>query len=133
MSIPYSVSDAICRVRNALNVKHLTTNVKYSRLVWNVLDVMVKEGWLEKIELLSTGEVQKEIKVFLKYDTEQVSVISDLNIKSKPSKREYVAKAEIPKVQSGFGTCILSTSKGILSGKSARLQNVGGELLLEVS
>ncbi len=129
MTIIDPIADLFTRIRNGLNVNHRTVIVTYSRMKIAVLKILKEEGFILFYEIENTDLNKKVIKVGLKYSSTGKSIIQKIIRKSKPSKRVYVQKSEIPKVRNGFGICILSTSSGILSGRAARLKNVGGELL----
>ena len=129
MTIIDPIADLFTRIRNALSVNHTSVIVSYSRIKTSILKILKEEGFIAYYEIENTDLNKKVIKIGLKYSSAGNSIIQKIIRKSKPSKRVYLQKSEIPKVRNGFGICILSTSSGILSGRSARLKNVGGELL----
>ena len=133
MSVNYLLADFATRIRNALMVGKLQVTLPHSKLLLGVASVLKEDGWIAAFSVVSNSNTHKVIELDLKYDENGDSVIRDIKLISKPSKREYVPKGKIPKVQSGFGSCVLSTSLGVLSGRNARLKGVGGELLLEVA
>ena len=129
MTITDPISDLFTRVRNALKEKHESLTVPYSKNKFIILKILEDNGFIKNFYIVDESLVQKNIKINLKYRPNGSQLISELKRISKPSKRVYVKKAEIPRVLSGFGLSIMSTSKGIISGKDARIKNVGGELI----
>lgn len=132
MKLSDPIADLFTRIRNAINVDHTELLVPYSNIKLAIIKILKEEGFIESFEVDDEGNVKRNIKVVLKYAPSGRSVISGLKRVSLPSKRLYVQKSEIPKVKNGFGICIVSTSKGVLSGRAARKANVGGELIGEV-
>jgi len=132
MSIKDPISDFFTRIRNALIAKHRYVEIPSSRIKLEICRILKEEGFVENFSLINEDLTRKKIRVSLKYRPDGAPVISSLYRKSKSSKRLYVKKADIPKVRNGFGVALISTSKGILSGREARLKNVGGELLGEM-
>jgi small subunit ribosomal protein S8 len=92
---------------------------------------MKEEGYINNFVVKGEG-VKKVIRIFLRYDTKGMSSITHLSRVSRPGRRVYVGSGEIPKVLGGYGINIVSTSKGVMSGKTARRENVGGEVLAEI-
>ncbi len=129
MTIVDPISDLFTRIRNSLKEKHESVMVPYSKNKFIILKILESHGFIKNFYIQDESLVQKYIKINLKYTKSGKQVISELKRVSKSSKRVYVKKCEIPKVLSGFGLSIVSTSKGIMSGKDARLKNVGGELM----
>jgi small subunit ribosomal protein S8 len=132
MSIKDPISDFFTRIRNALMVKHGYVGIPSSRIKLEICRILKEEGFIKDFSLINEDLTKKKIRITLKYRPDGAPVISSIYRKSKSSKRIYVKKASIPKVRNGFGMALMSTSKGILSGKEARLKNVGGELLGEM-
>ncbi len=128
MSSTDPIADMICVLKNAWKVKKENIIVPFSRIKLDILTLIKSEGFVSRVETINEDGKDK-LKVNLKYNENGESVISDLIRRSTPGKREYVAKKDIVKVKNGFGTAILSTNKGVLTAKQARLQNVGGEVL----
>ena len=129
MTITDPISDLFTRIRNALKEKHESLLIPYSKNKFIILKILEENGFIKNFYIVDESLVQKSIKINLKYRPNGTQLISELKRISKPSKRVYLKKTEIPRVLSGFGVSIVSTSKGILSGKDARLKNVGGELM----
>ena len=132
MTITDPIADMFTRIRNGLNVKLEVVDIPFSVIKLSISKILKDEGFIKYYEIVSDDLKKKRIKVGLKYTSSGKSVISKLTRISKPGKRIYVQKSEIPKVLNGFGINVLSTPKGVLSGRSARLKNVGGELIGEV-
>ena len=123
------IADMLTRVRNALNAKHETVEIPASNTKKAIADILLKEGYISNVEIIEG--VQGTIKITLKYDGNQ-KVITGLKRVSKPGLRVYVGADEIPQVLGGLGIAILSTSKGIMTGKAAKLARQGGEVLAYV-
>lgn len=132
MSITNPVADMLTQIRNALNVNFDYVSFQYSNIKHEIVKILVKEGYLTGYEIVNNDLMKKKLKVELKYDVKGIPIIDTIRCVSKPSKRVYTKKKDIYKVLNGFGTLILSTPKGLLTGKDARLKNVGGEVLVEV-
>ena len=123
------IADMLTRVRNALNAKHETVEIPASNTKKAIADILLKEGYISNVEIIEG--VQGTIKITLKYNGNQ-KVITGLKRVSKPGLRVYVGADEIPQVLGGLGIAILSTSKGIMTGKQAKLARQGGEVLAYV-
>ncbi|RAP26453.1 30S ribosomal protein S8 [Candidatus Marinamargulisbacteria bacterium SCGC AG-333-B06] len=123
------IADMFTRIRNSLKERHEYVEVPYSTLKFRISQILKEYGFITSFEVFGESLTKKIIKINLKYKKNGTPIISKLDRVSKPSKRIYVTKSEIPKVMNGFGLSLVSTSKGILSGKEARLKNVGGELI----
>ncbi len=123
------IADLFTRIRNAAAAEHQDIEVRFSNLKLEIVKILKEEGFVRFYEVVRPNEIKRGIKVGLKYGPSGESVMSSIVAVSRPGKRVYVKKAQIPKVRNGFGICILSTPKGVLSGRASRLANVGGELL----
>ena len=123
------IADMLTRIRNALHAKHDTVEIPASNTKKAIADILLKEGYISGVELIEG--VPGSIKVTLKYENGQ-KVISGLKRVSKPGLRVYVGANEIPQVLGGLGIAILSTSKGVMTGKEAKKLNQGGEVLAYV-
>jgi len=132
MAVTDTISDMFTRIRNALSASHREVLVPHSILREKICKILLDEGFVSELSVLEVENNKKFLKIVLKYYNKQ-PVIKNIIRKSKPSKRIYVTKDNVPKILNGFGISILSTSKGILSGREARLNNVGGELIGIVS
>lgn len=130
MGMTDPISDMLSRIRNAQMVRKDQVDIPLSNLKMRIAEILKEEGFIEKVELLSEGNFQV-MRLDLKYRQGR-PVIEEIKRRSRPGRREYVAKDEIPKVYQGLGIAILSTSKGVLSNREARKNGVGGELLCTV-
>jgi small subunit ribosomal protein S8 len=123
----------LTRMRNAISARHSKVDVPASRLKIEIARILKEEGYITNYSIKTAeGSNIRTLRIFLRYGPKGESVISELKRISRPSLRGYVPSAEIPKVLGGLGISILSTSKGVMTGKQARKTNVGGELLCSV-
>ena len=125
------VSDFLTRIRNAQIAHHASVSIPGSTLKRSMAEILERYGYVAATQWREEGP-QGLLDVQLKYDDEDVPMITSLKRVSRPSRRVYVKVDEIPDVLNGLGIAILSTSKGLLTDKEARAANVGGELLCEV-
>ena len=126
------IADMLTRIRNALTAKHDTVTVPASKVKVAIADILVREGYVKSYEIVE-HPVQNDILITLKYSpVKGQKVVTALKRVSKPGLRVYAGADDIPKVLNGMGIAILSTSKGILTDKEAKAQNVGGEVLAYV-
>lgn len=125
------IADMLTRMRNAIAAKHSRVDVPASKLKLEIARILKEEGYINNYVLKGDG-VKKTIRVFLRYDTKGSPSISYLARISKPGRRVFLGAGEIPKVLGGYGINIVSTSRGLMSGKRAKQENVGGEVLAEV-
>jgi small subunit ribosomal protein S8 len=125
------VSDYLTRVRNALAAQHPEVEIPASRLKREMSRILTEQGYVAgfSVEPTAVGEV---IKVELKYTDERRPVISGLSRVSRPGRRRYVSGGEVPRVQGGMGTAIVSTSSGVMTGHEAKQKGVGGEVVAYV-
>ncbi len=123
------IADMLTRIRNAISAKHETVEIPASNTKKAIANILLEEGYIAGVEVIEG--VQGTIKITLKYDGKN-RVISGLKRVSKPGLRIYVGADEIPQVLGGLGIAILSTSKGIMTGKEAKKANQGGEVLAYV-
>jgi small subunit ribosomal protein S8 len=122
------VSDMLTRIRNAALARHESTHVPASQLKFHIAEILKAEGFIADVR----KEEERTITIVLKYGRDRASAIDGIKRISRPGRRVYVRHDHIPRVLSGMGVAILSTSRGIMSDKEARRQKVGGELLCEV-
>ena len=132
MTVIDPIADMFTRIRNAQIVSFDSVTFQYSNVKSEIAKILTNEGYINGYEILNDDLNKRLLKLSLKYDKDGKPLIENIKRVSKPSKRIYTKKKDIYKVLNGFGTLILSTSVGILSGKEARLKNVGGEVLGEV-
>ncbi|MEQ9620268.1 MAG: 30S ribosomal protein S8 [Deltaproteobacteria bacterium] len=125
------ISDMLTRVRNGLIAGHKTVSIPVSTIKVELARILKEEGYVSDY---SIGEKDgtKSINIVLAYTPDKKSVILEIKRISRPSRRVYVNKDEIPRVKGGLGVCILSTSKGIMTGSEARSQGVGGEIICSI-
>jgi small subunit ribosomal protein S8 len=123
------ISDYLTRIRNAIMAKHKIVEIPASNLKKDITKILFDKGYILNYKF-EDNEVQGKIKIALKYHPEsKLSAIKSLQRISKPGLRKYVDKKEVPRVLNGMGIAILSTSKGVMTDKEARVQNIGGEVL----
>ena len=128
MHITDPIADMLTRIRNANSAKHDTVDIPASNMKKAIAQILVDEGYIKNYKLIEDGK-QGVIRVTLKYGEGQSQVITGLRRVSKPGLRIYSNVEEMPKVMKGLGVAIVSTSKGIMTDREARKQNVGGEVL----
>jgi len=131
MTMTDPVADLLTRVRNANAAMHPHLDVPSSKLKREILRVLKEEKYIENYTFLPDNK-QGMLRIYLKYTPEKERVITGITRVSKPGLRKYVGVDEIPNVVGGLGVAVLSTPKGVLSGRKAREQRVGGELLCVV-
>jgi len=131
MYLTDSIGDMLTRIRNAVRVKDEAVDIPASRVKLAIAQILKEEGFVSKVENV-TKRNKKIIKVTLKYGKKKESVISGIKRISTPGRRIYVGKNDIPRIRSGFGLALVSTSKGILTDSAARQQEVGGEVICSV-
>lgn len=131
MNLTDPVGDFLTRIRNAMRARHQKLDVPASKLKAEIARILKEEGYIANYKP-TEEEGMKVIRVYLKYNTNNESVIRDLKRVSRPGCRVYQGKNEIRRVQGGFGIAILTTPKGVMTGRQARREGVGGELLCEV-
>lgn len=125
------IADMLTRVRNAIAAKHSRVDIPGSKLKLEIARILKEEGYINNF--VTKGEGTKlMIRIFLRYDAKGTSSITHLSRVSRPGRRVYVGAGEIPRVLGGYGINIVSTSRGLMSGKRARQENVGGEILAQV-
>jgi small subunit ribosomal protein S8 len=125
------IADMLTRIRNANRMRHQKVEMPASRLKADILTVLKREGFITDFQSVKDG-VQGKIVVTLKYTTTKERVIKGLKRISKPGLRVYTSVDDLPKVLNGLGVALISTSKGIMTDREARLAQVGGEVLAYV-
>lgn len=128
MHITDSIADMLTRIRNAGAAKHETVDVPASKMKKAIAQILLDEGYIKSFQLIEDGK-QGIIRIVLKYGENKTLVISGLRRVSKPGLRIYTNCEDMPKVMKGLGIAIVSTSKGVMTDKQARKENVGGEVL----
>ena len=123
------IADMLTRIRNANTAKHDTVDVPSSKMKLAIADILLKEGYIAKYDVLEEGNF-KTIRITLKYGADKnEKIITGLKRISKPGLRIYAGSQEIPRVLGGLGIAILSTNQGVITDKEARKLHVGGEVL----
>jgi small subunit ribosomal protein S8 len=125
-----AVTDMLNRIRNAQAVLHPTVDVPFSNLKYEIAKILVKHGFIEKVERKGK-KAKKYLEIVLKYQDKKPA-ISGLKKISKPGQRIYLNSLKIGKVRGGYGLSIISTSKGLMTGREAKKQKLGGEVLCEI-
>ena len=122
------IADMLTRIRNANNAKHATVDVPASNLKKAIAEILTEEGYVKSYQFIDDGK-QGTLRITLKYLTGKQKVIRGIRRVSKPGLRIYASCEDMPSVMNGLGVAIVSTSKGIMTGKKAKALNVGGEVL----
>lgn len=128
MQITDSIADLLTRIRNASSAKHDTVDIPGSNMKKAITQILVDEGYVKSFQVIEDGK-QGIIRVVLKYGDGKSPIISGLRRVSKPGLRIYSSCEDMPKVMKGLGIAVISTSKGIMTDRKARKENVGGEVL----
>ena len=128
------IADFLTRIRNAITAAHETVDIPASKLKREMARILDEQGYIDswEVEAPTADHPGEIIKIKLKYTAERRSAISGLRRVSRPGQRTYVQGTQIPKVQGGLGTAIISTSRGVMTGHQARQDKVGGEVVAEV-
>ena len=129
MQITDTIADMLTRIRNANSAKHPTVDIPASNLKKQIAQILLEEGYIKAYKVIEEEKKQGTIRVTLKYTDSRAQVITGLRRVSKPGLRIYSNCKDMPKVMKGLGIAIVSTSKGIMTDKKARENNVGGEIL----
>lgn len=133
MALTDPIADYLTRIRNAQMAGHRMVTIPASNLKKSITEILYKQGYILKYKFEETANKQGQILIALKYDKDtKRPVIQKLKRVSRPGLRQYVKATEIPSVINGLGTAVVSTSKGVITGKAARRENVGGEVLFYV-
>ncbi len=131
MTLSDPIADMLTRIRNAVKAKFNNVDIPGSKLKVEMAKILKDEGYIRNYKFLKDGK-QGILRVYLRYGPGQANVVYSLKRISKPSRRVYVKSTDIKPVYNGMGISILSTSKGIMSDKKARQENVGGEILCNI-
>ncbi len=130
------IADMLTRIRNATIAKHTRVDIPASTLKLEIARILELEGYIQSFKMVDptaeSGGVQKTIRVQLKYGPRGERVITGIERVSRPGRRVYFGREDVPTVLAGLGTSILTTSRGIMTGREARKQGVGGEVLCNV-
>ena len=128
MQITDPIADLLTRIRNANSAKHETVEIPASNMTKAIVEILNEEGYIKNYQIIDDGK-QGIIRVTLKYGQNHEKAITGLKRVSKPGLRIYAGADELPRVLKGLGIAIISTSKGIMTDKKARKENIGGEVL----
>ena len=131
MSMTDPIADMLTRIRNAAHARHRRVDVPASKMKAAIAKILADEGYVQavrSVEVLPQGK----IRIFLKYDENEGSVIQGIERISKPGRRVYVSRDNLPRVMGGYGISILSTSQGLMTGLNARQKGIGGEVVCQV-
>lgn len=129
MQITDPIADLLTRIRNASSAKHETVDVPASNMKKEIVRILAEEGYIKSYQVLDDKNTQGMIRISLKYVEGKKSAINGIKRVSKPGLRIYSDVENMPKVLKGLGIAILTTSKGVMTDKQARKENVGGEVL----
>lgn len=132
MSLSDPIADMLTRIRNAVRINRKQVNIRASKICEGIAAVLKKEGYIKDFDRIDDGK-QGVLRVALKYNQEGQAVIDEITRTSKPGRRIYCSVEKLPHVLAGYGIAIVSTSKGVMSDKSCRQANIGGEILCTVS
>jgi small subunit ribosomal protein S8 len=132
MGMTDPIADMMTRVRNANRMKFRSVNAQLSRVNLEIVKVLKRTGYISGFDVKKDANKKDILKIYLKYTDTKERIIQDLQRVSKPGRRIYVSSKKIPKVYNGFGVAIVSTPRGIMTDKEARLQNVGGEIICNI-
>ena len=128
MHITDPIADMLTRIRNANNSRHVSVDIPASNMKKAIAEILLEEGYIKNFQLIDNS-TQGIIRITLKYGANKTQIINGLKRVSKPGLRVYSKSEDMPKVLKGLGIALVSTSKGIMTDKKARQQNVGGEVL----
>jgi small subunit ribosomal protein S8 len=131
MRLTDPVADMLTRIRNAISARHQKVDIPASKLKLEIARILKEEGYISNFKA-TEEEGHKIVRIYLKYASNNEAVISNVNRVSRPGCRVYVRRTEIPRVLGGLGINILTTPRGVMTGRQARKQGLGGELLCEV-
>ena len=132
MSLSDPIADMLTRIRNAARINTKQVKVKASKICAGIAAVLKTEGYIEDFDKIDDGN-QGILRITLKYDQNGNSIINEITRTSKPGRRIYSPVEKLPRVLGGMGIAIVSTSEGVMSDRSCREKNVGGEILCTVS
>jgi len=132
MSLSDPIADMLTRIRNATRVNKADVRIKASNICAGIAAVLKSEGYIEDFDRIDDSK-QGILRITLKYDQNGLPIIKELTRTSKPGRRVYASVDKLPRVLAGMGIAIISTSKGVMSDKSCREANIGGEILCTVN
>jgi small subunit ribosomal protein S8 len=125
------IADMLTRLRNAITARKVFVDIPSSKVKAHIARILLENGYIKDVKAIRDG-LQGKLRLYIKYDSEDNCTIEKLVRISKPSRRIYVSKGDIPRVMGGYGTAIISTSRGLLTDKECRSQGIGGEVICHV-
>jgi len=131
MSVTDPIADMLTKIRNASMAKFERVDIPSSKLKVEIVKILKNEGFIKTFKKI-TQDGKNQIRIFLKYDEENTPVLHGLQRLSKPGRRVYTSYQGMPRVFNGYGTLIVTTSRGVITGKKAAEQKIGGELICSV-
>ena len=131
MAVTHSVGDMLTKIRNASRVRHEFVDLKMSKLNKSILDILKEEGYIKNYTIFDKKGISF-IKAILNYDSKRNPAINRIDAISTPGRKVYSSYKNIPRVKNGYGILIVSSSKGVITGKQAKDNKVGGELICSV-
>jgi small subunit ribosomal protein S8 len=131
MALTDPIADMLTRIRNGIRARHSRVEMPSSKLKVEIARILKDEGYIGNYKVAEEGK-KKVLRIALRYDADGMSVISSLQRVSKPGRRVYVGNKEVPRVLGGLGVAIVTTPRGVMTGKAARQSGVGGELICNV-
>jgi len=132
MRLTDPVADMLARIRNAISARHQKVDVPASKLKAEIARILKEEGYIANYKATDDEEGHKVLRIYLKYSNGSEAAISNVARVSRPGCRVYVRRTEIPRVLGGLGINILTTPRGVMTGRQARKEGLGGEVLCEV-
>jgi small subunit ribosomal protein S8 len=132
MRLTDPVADMLARIRNAISARHQKVDVPASKLKTEIARILKEEGYIANFKATDNDEGHKVLRIYLKYSNGNEAAISNVERVSRPGCRVYVRRSEIPRVLGGLGINILTTPRGVMTGRQARKEGLGGEVLCEV-
>jgi small subunit ribosomal protein S8 len=131
MSMTDPIADMLTRIRNAGGARFDKVDIPASRMKISLAKILKEEGFIKNYKVIKDNR-QGLLRVYLKYNEQQLPLIQGLRRVSKPGRRVYAGHAELPRVQGGLGVAVISTSQGVVTDRQARKLEVGGEVLCEI-
>lgn len=125
------IADMLTRVRNATQARHATVDIPFSKIKLAISKIMEQEGYVAGFDIVDQGN-RKNLRLHLKYDDQRRPVVNGIRRVSRPGLRIYAGMHDIPRVLGGTGTVVVSTNRGIMTGREARRRHLGGELIAEI-
>ena len=131
MSMTDPIADLLTRIRNACKARHKSVDIPASKVKREIARVLAEERFIDNFAQYEDGK-QGQLRLYLRYGNDDISIIRGLRRLSKPGLRRYAGKGELPRVRRGLGVAIVSTSRGVMTDRDARKMGVGGEVLCSV-